>query len=90
MKKLIFATAVAASLFGLATGTASQAVAAPTGVGSALDTVQSPENSGYSAVVNKVGGTPLELCAVDSIRPGRTDIRLNNVVLQPMYLTANC
>jgi hypothetical protein len=91
MKKLIFATAVAGSLFGLAAGTAGQALAAPTGAGSALDTVQSLENSGYSVVVNKVGGAPLELCTVDSIRPGRTtDIRLNHVVLQPVYLTANC
>ncbi|CAN5603149.1 hypothetical protein BH09ACT8_BH09ACT8_38540 [soil metagenome] len=91
MKKLVFATAVVGSLFGLATGTAAQALAAPTGAGSALDTVHSLENSGFSVAVNKVGGAPLELCTVDSIRPVRTtDIRLNHVVLQPVYLTANC
>lgn len=71
MKKLIFATAVAGSLFGLAAGTAGQAQAA----GPALT----------------IGSAPLELCPVDSIRPGRTtDIRGNHVVFQPVYLTANC
>ncbi|MCV7227789.1 hypothetical protein [Mycolicibacterium komossense] len=85
MKKLIFASAVAGSLLGLAAGTAAQAVAAPAGAGSAL------QSSGYQSVLNKNRGAQLELCTVDSTKPNRTtDIRLNNVVLQPAYLTAHC
>jgi hypothetical protein len=91
MKKLIFATAVAGSLFGLAAGTAAQAVAAPSGTGPALDTVNSQESNGYHVSVNKVGTTPLELCTIDSALPNRrTDLRPNRMVLEPVYLIANC
>jgi hypothetical protein len=94
MKKLLFAAAAAASLFGLAglaEGTAAQALAAPSGTGSAQDTVNSLESSGYRVVVKKVGVEPLELCTVDSIRPGSTPgVPVSQVVQQPVYLTANC
>lgn len=78
-------------MFGLAAGTATQAVAAPSGTGSAQDTVNSLESSGYQVVVKKVGVEPLELCTVDSIRQGSTaGDQANRVVQQPVYLTANC
>ncbi|MET0701216.1 MAG: hypothetical protein ABWY93_16295 [Mycobacterium sp.] len=91
MKKLVLAAAVAGAMFGLAAGTAAQAVAAPSGIGSAQDTVNSLESSGYRVVVKKVGVEPLELCTVDSIRPGSTaGVPASQVVQQPVYLTANC
>jgi hypothetical protein len=91
MKKLVFATAVAGAMLGLAAGTAAQALAAPSGTGSAQETVNPLANSGHQVVPSKVGAGPLELCTVDSIRPGRTvDLRVNRVVQQPLYLTANC
>jgi hypothetical protein len=91
MKKLIFAAAVAGAVVGLATGSAAQALAAPSGTGSAQDTVKSLEGVGYRVVVKKVGVEPLELCTVDSIRPGTTaGVPANKVVQQPVYLTANC
>jgi hypothetical protein len=78
-------------MLGLAAGTAAQAVAAPSGTGSAQDTVNSLESSGYRVVVKRVGVEPLELCTVDSIRPGSAaGIPANQVVQQPVYLTANC
>jgi hypothetical protein len=91
MKKVLFAVAAAAVMFGLSAGTAAQAVAAPSGTGSALDTVTSLESSGYQVVVKKVGVQPLEMCTVDSIRPGSAaGATANHVVQQPVYLTANC
>jgi carbohydrate-selective porin OprB len=91
MKKLLFATAVAGTMLGLAAGTAAPALAAPSGTGSAQETVNSLENSGYRVVVSKVGTAPIELCTVDSASPGRTvDLRVNRVVQQPLYLMANC
>jgi hypothetical protein len=97
MKKLKFAganvaaAAVAGAVVGLAATSTAPAWAAPSGAGTALDTVTSLKSDGYKVVVNKVGAAPMELCTVDTVRPGRTtDLRVDNVVLQPVYLTANC
>jgi hypothetical protein len=91
MKKFVFAAAVAGTMLGLAAGTAAQALAAPSATGSAQEAVQSLESNGYQVTVTRVGAAPLELCTVDSVRPGRTvDLKVNKVVPQPLYLTANC
>jgi hypothetical protein len=91
MMKLVFATVVGGTMLGLAAGTAAQAPAAPTATGSAQDAARSLESRGYQVTVSRVGAAPLELCTVDSVRPGRTvDLRVNRVVQQPLYLTANC
>jgi hypothetical protein len=74
------------------------AQAAPSGIGSAQDTVDELENSGYKVVLNKLGTAPLDHCSVDSVRPGETVTRpvraggelVNQIVYQTVYLTAKC
>jgi hypothetical protein len=74
------------------------AVAAPSGIGSAQDTVNELEHNGFKVVLNKVGAGPLDHCTVDSVRPGATVIRpvqnggdlIGQFVYQTVYLTAKC
>ena len=75
------------------------AVAAPSGPGSAADTLASLQERGYRVIVNKVGGAALEDCTVGAIRPGRavTEMRrdsrgrtVENVVYTTVYLDAVC
>jgi hypothetical protein len=47
-------------------------VAAPSGPGTAQDTVNSLQASGVNVVLNKVGNAPLEQCTVTAVRPGQT------------------
>ncbi len=83
---LAFATAALALVI------PAQAGAAPSGTGSAQNTVNALEASGYEVHLSKVGTGELELCTVDSIKPGdsRRGDTMNRVVLQPVYLTARC
>ena len=74
------------------------AQAAPSGIGSAQDTVNELEQSGFKVVLNKMGAGPLDHCTVDSVRPGETVTRpvqngaqlVNQIVYQTVYLTAKC
>jgi hypothetical protein len=92
--KLIFASTTGSALIALALSLSASAFAAPSGVGSAQDTVNSLENSGYKVVLNKLGPAPLHRCTVDSVRPGETVTRPvpsgNEIVYQTVYLTAKC
>jgi len=98
MNKLIKATLAGGALFSFALGFPGSAEAAPSGIGSARDTIDELENSGYKVVLNKLGVGPLELCTVDLVRPGETVTRpvhygtemVNQVVYQTVYLTAKC
>lgn len=78
---------------------AAPAPAAPSGPGSAQDTVKSLEDSGYTVIVSKTGSAPLTMCAVSSIRPGRdvTEMRRNKrdrtverVVYKTIYVDVTC
>jgi hypothetical protein len=71
MKKSTFATIAATGLAAATLGLAAPAMAAPSGGGSAQDTVKSLEASGYRVILNKVGGARLDHCTVASVRPGR-------------------
>jgi hypothetical protein len=91
--------AIAAGAFiALALGFPAIAAAAPSGIGSAQDTVDELENHGFNVVLNKMGPGPLDHCTVDSVRPGLTVIRpvrnggdlVNQIVYQTVYLTAKC
>jgi hypothetical protein len=82
----------------LALGLPAGAHAAPSGIGSAQDTVNELEDNGFKVVLNKMGAGPLDHCTVDSVRPGETVTRpvqsggdlVNQIVYQTVYLTAKC
>jgi hypothetical protein len=95
---LTFATVAAGAVIALAVGFPASAHAAPSGIGSAQDTVNELEDNGFKVVLNKMGTGPLDHCTVDSVRPGETVIRpvrngtdlVNQIVYQTVYLTAKC
>ena len=66
-------SAVAAGVLALgALGFAADAGAAPSGVGSAADTVKSLQADGYTVQVNGAATTPLSECSVTGVHPGTT------------------
>jgi hypothetical protein len=75
MKKLGFATLVASGLAAAVLGLAGPAAAAPTGPGSAEETISELEADGYNVIVNRIGNTPLEKATVVAVRPGQTYTR---------------
>jgi hypothetical protein len=86
------------ALVALALALPAGAQAAPSGIGSAQDTVNELEDNGFKVVLNKMGAGPLDHCTVDSVRPGETVTRpvqsggalVNQIVYQTVYLTAKC
>lgn len=72
MKKFGFATlatgAVAAGFVGLA----APAMAAPTGAGSAQETIESLQAEGYDVIVNRLSATPLDQANVVSLGRGQS------------------
>lgn len=71
MKKFAFASIVASGLAAVTLGLAGPAIAAPSGAGSAEDTISALEANGYKVIVNKLGGAPLDESTVIAVRPGR-------------------
>lgn len=47
-------------------------------------TVESLESQGFHVIVNKTGNAPLDLCAVDAVRPGQTFQRMESDVPGPL------
>jgi hypothetical protein len=98
MNSLVLAAVAAGSFIALTLGVPAGAQAAPSGIGSAQDTVNELENSGFKVVLNKMGAGPLDHCTVDSVRPGETVTRpvqngselVNQIIYQTVYLTAKC
>jgi hypothetical protein len=98
LNELTFATVTATAAVALAVGLPASAQAAPSGVGSAQDTVNELENNGFNVVVKKIGAGSLDHCTVDSVRPVGPVIRpvqngtelVNQIVYQTVYLTAKC
>jgi hypothetical protein len=92
MKKLTFATLAATGLAAATLGLAAPVMAAPSGAGSAQDTVNSLQSSGYKVILSRVGAAPLDQCTVTSVRPGQpiTEPRTssgNNLVQQVLFTT---
>jgi hypothetical protein len=95
---LTSAAIAAGGFITLALGLPVVAHAAPSGIGSAQDTVNELEGNGFKVVLNKMGAGPLDHCTVDSVRPGETVTRpiqngsalVNQIVYQTVYLTAKC
>ena len=78
MKKLGLATVAASGLAAAILGLAVPAAAAPSGPGSAQDTINNLKADGYNVIVNRVGGTPLEQATVVAVRPGQTYSRTDS------------
>jgi len=72
MKKFGFATVLAGGLAAAVIGLASPADAAPSGPGSAQDTISQLQQQGYNVIVNRIGDTPLDQATVVAVRPGQT------------------
>jgi hypothetical protein len=98
LNELTFSAIAGAAFIALAVGLPANAQAAPSGVGSAQDTVNELEDNGFNVVVKKIGAAPLDHCTVDSVRPVGPVIRpvqngtemVNQIVYQTVYLTAKC
>ncbi|MBB5162756.1 hypothetical protein [Mycobacterium sp. AZCC_0083] len=78
MKNLGFATIVASGLVAAVLGLAAPADAAPSGPGSAQDTISKLEAQGYNVIINHVGSTPLQEASVVAVRPGQTFSRTDS------------
>jgi hypothetical protein len=78
MKKFGFATVTASALTAAVLGFAAPAVAAPSGPGSAKDTISQLESQGYHVIVNRVGSTPLDQASVVAVRPGQVYSRTDS------------
>ena len=78
MKKLGLATVAASGLAAVILGLAAPAAAAPSGPGSAQDTINGLKADGYNVIVNRVGGTPLDQATVVAVRPGQTYSRTDS------------
>ncbi|KWX25685.1 hypothetical protein [Mycolicibacterium wolinskyi] len=83
MYELAVAALTGSALSALTLGFPAETLAAPSGIGSAQDTVNELEQDGYRVVLYKMGPAPLDRCTVDSVRPGEA-------VTQTVYLTARC
>jgi hypothetical protein len=71
VKKSSFAAITAAGLAAVTIGLATPADAAPTGSGSAQDTINSLQANGYKVILNRMSDVPLDKATVISVRPGR-------------------
>ena len=78
MRNLGFATIVASGLAAAVLGLAGPAVAAPSGPGSAQQTINQLQQQGYNVIVNHVGATPLSQATVVAVRPGQTYSRTDS------------
>jgi hypothetical protein len=78
MKKLGLATIAASGLAAAVLGLAAPAAAAPSGPGSAQDTINKLQSDGYNVIINRVGTTPLDQATVVAVRPGQTYSRTDS------------
>jgi hypothetical protein len=72
MKKFGLATVAASALAAGIIGLAAPAQAAPTGPGSAQETISDLQAQGYTVIVNRLGNAPLDRASVVAVRPGQT------------------
>jgi hypothetical protein len=72
MKNFTFALVTTACLVAATLASASPAVAAPSGVGTAQDTLSSLQAAGYTVMLKKVGNAPLDKCTVSALQPDHT------------------
>jgi uncharacterized repeat protein (TIGR01451 family) len=77
MKGFTFAIVATAGLAVANLGSARPALAVPSGVGTAQETVNSLQAGGYTVVVKNAGNAPLNECTVSAVRPGHTSSRMD-------------
>jgi hypothetical protein len=85
MKSFTLAAVVAAGLSAAVVGLAAPAVAAPTGAGSADETISKLEEGGNRVIVNRLSDTPLSQATVVAVQPGpaiRSTVRDNDSTYQ--------
>jgi hypothetical protein len=75
MKKSTFATLAAAGLAAVTIGLSAPATAAPSGTGSAQDTINDLQANGYKVILNKLSDAPLNQATVVGVRPGKPVIQ---------------
>jgi hypothetical protein len=80
MKTFGVATTVATGLAAAIIGLAAPAAAAPTGPGSAQQTISELQGQGYTVIVNRLGTAPLDQATVVAVRPGQTYSRTDTGV----------
>ena len=80
MTKFGFAATIVSGLAAAIIGLAAPAVAAPTGPGSAQQTISELQAQGYTVIVNRVGNAPLDQATVVAVRPGQTYSRTDSGV----------
>ena len=80
MNNMSIVTAVVGGLSAAIIGLAAPAAAAPSGPGNAQQTISELQAQGYTVIVNRIGGTPLESATVVAVRPGQTYSRTDTGV----------
>jgi hypothetical protein len=78
MKSFTIPVIAAGAMAAAALGFAGAATAAPSGPGTAEQTVRQLQAEGLTVIVNKIGTAPLGQCTVDSVRPGQTFARMDS------------
>ena len=78
MNKLPLTAVIAGALSAAALTLAAAAAAAPSGPSSVDQTVNQLKADGYTVMINKVGGAPVDQCTVAAVRPGPTYSRTDS------------
>jgi hypothetical protein len=78
MKKFGFATVAASAVAAGLIGLAAPVQAAPTGPGSAQETISDLQAQGYTVIVNRIGNAPLNQASVVAVRSGQTYSRTDH------------
>ncbi|MFG1930879.1 hypothetical protein ACGFK1_09515 [Mycobacterium sp. NPDC048908] len=80
MKNIAATVGTIVAIAALGLGTAAAASAAPSGVGTADQTIGKLQSEGYNVIVNRTGAGPTEQCTVTGVRPGQTYSRTDSGV----------
>ena len=80
MKEFGFAAAMVGGVAAAIIGLAAPAAAAPTGPGSAQQTINELQAQGSTVIVNRIGSAPLDQAAGVAVRPGQTYSRTDTGV----------
>jgi hypothetical protein len=80
MKKFGIAAAMVSGVTAAIVGLAAPAGAAPSGPGSAQQTINELQAQGYTVIVNRIGAAPLDQASVVAVRHGQTFSRTDTGV----------